>query len=132
MAKSNVKRAELPPEVIRGLKQANEAMARVQNPTGLVPVEDVILIKLDPVSEYVGAAQKIIAPDPHKERDQQAMTRATLIAVGGNAFEEWKEPIPKPGDRIVIKKYAGQPAKAGDIEDLYRLTNDNEVVAIET
>lgn len=96
------------------------------NPSGLVPVEYKVLIRLDPVEEKtMGGIIK-----PTVEREQMAETYATLIAIGGNAFEDWKEPLPKPGDRVVIDKYAGLPPKAGDIQDLYRLCNDKDICAI--
>ena len=100
------------------------------NPTGIRPCEDKILVRLDPVSDTVGKLGIIVAPDSHRASHQHAQTYATLIAVGGNAFEDWKDPIPKPGDRIVINKYAGLPPKAGDIENLYRLASASEVIAI--
>ena len=107
-----------------------EPIEPVLNPSGLVPVEYKVLIKLDPVEEKTVGG--IIIPDNLSERHQQAETYATLIAVGGNAFTDpdWRAPIPKPGDKIVVDKYAGEPLKAGDIENLYRLCNDKDICAI--
>jgi len=97
------------------------------NTSGLVPVEYKCLVRLDPVEEKRGS---IYIPEQAKERQQAAETYATLIAVGGNAFEDWKGSIPQPGDRVIVSKYSGQPPKAGDISDLYRLCVDKDICAI--
>lgn len=98
------------------------------NPTGITPVEYKILVRLDVVEEKTVGG--IIIPDGRNEINQMAQTYATLIAIGGMAFSDWKGTVPKVGDRILINKYTGQPPKAGDIENLYRLGNDKDVVAI--
>lgn len=101
---------------------------RPKNESGMRPVEYKVLVKLDPTEEKTAGG--IIIPEQRQERNQMAETYATLIEVGGNAFEDWKPPIPKPGDRILISKYAGQTPKAGDTDDLYRLCVDKDVVAV--
>lgn len=105
-------------------------MLSVENPSGIHPVEFKVLVKLDPVEEMTAGG--IIKPDMRKERDQMAETYATLIEVGGNAFTDpqWEGRVPQPGDRILINKYSGQTPTAGDTEDLYRLCNDKDIVAI--
>lgn len=98
------------------------------NPSGLHPVEYKVLVRLDPVEERTAGG--IFIPDDRQDRDQMAQTYATLIEVGGNAFEGWEDRVPKPGDRILIDKYAGTTPKAGDFTDLYRVCNDKDIVAI--
>ena len=70
------------------------------------PVEYKVLIELDVLEEKTSMG--IIIPANRLERDQMAQTRATLIAVGGNAFEDWGDPKPKVGDRVLVQKYAGE------------------------
>lgn len=113
------------------LSRNDRALAEIEpilNTSGLVPVEYKVLIKLDPVEEKTTGG--IILPEDTSERSQMAQTYATLIAIGGNAFEDWKDPKPKAGDKIVVDKYAGLPPKAGDITDLYRLCQDKDICAI--
>ncbi len=99
-----------------------------QNETGMVPVEYKVLVKLDPVEEKTSGG--IILPEDRKERDQMAATAGTLIAVGGNAFEDWNGRKPGVGERILISKYAGQTPKAGDTESLYRFCQDKDIIAV--
>ena len=108
-------------------------MVETLNATGIRPVEYKVLVKLDPVEEVTSGG--IIRPDMRKERDQEAQTYATFIEAGGNAFEDWNGSVPKPGDRIVIKKYSGEypsliEIPGGEDAMLYRLCHDKDIVAI--
>lgn len=98
------------------------------NETGMVPVEYKVLVKLDPVEEKTEGG--IIIPDNRRERDQMAATAGTLVAVGGNAFEDWNGRRPAEGERVLISKYAGQTPKAGDTESLYRFCQDKDIIAV--
>lgn len=100
------------------------------NPTGMHPVEYKCLVRLDPVDEFVGASKTIIAPDIDRDRRQQAETFATLVEIGGRAFEDFGEGAPKLGDRVLVEAYAGAPPKKGDFENLYRFCNDKDIIAV--
>lgn len=102
--------------------------AKPDNPTGIHPTEFRVLIRLDPTIEKTAGG--VFIPDERQDRNQMAETEATLIEVGGRAFEDFGEPVPRPGDRVLVRKYAGETRKAGDITDLYRICNDKEVVAV--
>ena len=97
------------------------------NESGVIPVEYHCVVKLDKVEEK--SAGGIIFADDNRDRSQMAATHGVLLAVGGNAFHEWADPIPKAGDRVVIRKYAGQ-FKTADPEDLYRVLHDKDIVGI--
>lgn len=87
-----------------------------------------VIVELDPVNNKVGS---IIMPDDTREREQFAATRATLLAVGGNAFEDWQGVIPKPGDRVLMKKYPGQfTGPKADEADRIRIAQDTEVLGV--
>lgn len=98
------------------------------NPSGIRPVEYKVLVKLDPVLERTAGG--LLLAKETLERQQMAETKATLVAVGGMAFQDWTGTIPKPGDRVLISKYAGQPPKAGDLDNLYRICTDKDVCAV--
>lgn len=100
----------------------------VDNPTGIQPTEFRVLVRLDPVDEKTEGG--VYIPDTRQDRNQMAETEATLIAVGGRAFEDFGEPRPVVGDRVLVTKYAGETPKAGDFTDLYRICNDKEIVAV--
>jgi chaperonin GroES len=99
------------------------------NTSGLQPCEYKILI--DPMEvDQVSAGGIVLAPAT-TDKEKQAQVRGRLIAVGGNAFEDWREPIPRVGDLVWYAKYAGLVVKGDDARE-YRLTNDKDVAAIVT
>ena len=95
------------------------------NDAGIMPVEFKVLVKPDVVDKQIGS---IIMPDITHEKEQMAQVKATLVAVGGNAFEDWKPPVPKPGNRVYVAKYAGIH-KVGKHED-HQLINDKDIAGI--
>lgn len=99
------------------------------NDTGIEPVEFRCVIRLDPIEEKTVGG--IIIPDQRKDRSQMAATRATLLACGGNAFEDWKGRKPVAGDRVEVSKYAGVTREA-DPTDLVRIIQDKEILGVLT
>lgn len=97
------------------------------NKSGLVPVEYKILIEPEDIERKTESG--IILTEKVTDREKMAQVRGKLIAVGGNAFEDWQEPIPKVGDTISYAKYAGLVVKGKD-EVEYRLANDKDITAI--
>ena len=100
----------------------------VDNPTSIHPTEFRCLIRLDPTDDKTEGG--VYIPEARQDRNQMAETEATLIEVGGRAFEDFGEPRPVVGDRVLVTKYAGETPKAGDFTDLYRICNDKEIVAV--
>ena len=103
--------------------------AKKINDTDIEPVEFKCVIRLDPIEEKTVGG--IIIPDPRRDRAQMAATRATLLACGGNAFEDWKGRKPVAGDRVEVEKYAGVTREA-DPTDLIRIIHDREILAVLT
>ena len=104
------------------------------NTSGMQPVEYKILIApedvgdTDPVLAAARAAGIEIAKKT-TEREAMAQVKGRLIAVGGNAFEDWKGTIPQVGDVVYFAKYAGYIIKGDDGKE-YRLANDKDCSAI--
>lgn len=99
-----------------------------RNVSGIVPLEYRALVYLDPVEEKT--ASGIIMPDVVREKEGAAATRATLMAVGGNCFEDWRDARkPEPGDAVLVSKYAGQLYKGLDGKE-YRVCNDKDIAAL--
>jgi co-chaperonin GroES (HSP10) len=95
----------------------------------LIPVEYHCVVEPERVDEKTEGG--IYVPDDRREKDQAATTKAKLIAVGGNAFEEWEGMIPQPGHFVIISKYAGQPwPMSGENKEQFRIVNDKEIIAI--
>lgn len=99
----------------------------MSNTSGLLPCEYKILIQPEEVEQK--SAGGIILTEKVTDREKQAQVRGKLIAVGGNAFEDWLPPVPKVGDTVVFAKYAGLIVKANDGQEL-RIANDKDVTAI--
>lgn len=97
------------------------------NESGLHPVEFKILVKLDTVDEKSSGG--IIIPATLRDKQQMMQVEATLIAYGGNAFEDWKGCIPDAGDHIYVGRAAGYQVRGVDGEK-YQLMNDKDIAAI--
>ena len=99
---------------------------RMHNDAGLQPVEYKVLIKPDPVDETTEGG--LYVPDTVREKQFIAQQRGTLVAIGGKAFEDFGEPVPKIGDRVFFAKYSGFVVKKG--RDEYRCVNDKDVALL--
>lgn len=99
----------------------------MQNESGVIPVEYKVLVLPDIIPEKTDGG--IFRPQINLDREKHRTIKATLIAVGGNAFEEWNEPVPHPGDRVYVAVGAGI-IHEGDDKKEYRLTNDKDIVGI--
>lgn len=97
------------------------------NTSGLHPVEYKILIEPEQIEKKTESG--IILTDKVTDREKMAQVRGKLIAIGGNAFEDWQDPIPKVGDTVSYAKYAGLIVEGID-EKEYRLANDKDITAI--
>ena len=98
----------------------------MNNPSGITPLDVKVLVKPDPVEEKTAGG--IILADTTKEKSRYAGTKATLIAVGPNAFREWGEGAgPKIGDRVLYAQYSGARQKGDDGEE-YVVMNDEDLI----
>ncbi len=99
------------------------------NDSGLVPLDLRILVKPDAVEEVTPGG--IIRPDSVKDKQKYAATKATLVAVGANAFREWGETArrPEPGDRVLFAQYSGARERGADGLD-YCVMNDADLLAV--
>ena len=69
-----------------------------------------------------------IVDGQEKERLQSGQIEGTLLSVGGNCFEDWKDPKPEIGSRVVYDKYAGFEKKANGKK--VRIISDTDILAI--
>lgn len=97
------------------------------NPSLLDPVEYKILVRLDKVEEITKGG--IYIPMSLRDKQQMMQVEATLVAVGGNAFEDWAGKVPRIGDRIYVAKAAGYAVVGMDGEK-YQLMNDKDIAAV--
>lgn len=98
------------------------------NTSGIVPVDVKVVALPDPPEEKSKGG--ILMPDTVKEQNKFAATKATIVAVGANAFAEWgRGNGPATGARVLIAQYAGANVKGADGKD-YRVLNDEDVIAV--
>lgn len=101
------------------------------NTSGVRPLDVRVLVKPD--SAETRTAGGIILPDANVEQKQYAQVKATLVAVGVNAWGEAKATrgfeAPRPGDRVMIAKYGGIVFD-GDDGEKYRILNDEDVTGV--
>ena len=94
---------------------------------GRVVVRPLKIEETDEVYRKAEAAGIVIESE-QKDREEFAQIEGELVAVGGNAFEDWVPPIPKVGDKVVYDKYRGMTKKINGQE--YRLISDTDIQAI--
>ena len=101
------------------------------NNSGIEPLDVRVLVRPDAVEEVTKGG--IILAASVVEQEKYATVKATLVAVGVNAFAEAKAnpafEAPQPGARVMIAKYGGVVVKGDDGED-YRIMNDLDVTAV--
>lgn len=99
------------------------------NSSGITPLDLRIVVKPDPVEEVSKGG--IVLPGTAIDKAKYAATKATLVAMGDNAFREWgvEARKPEPGDRVLYAQYTGAREKGADGED-YVVMNDADLIAV--
>jgi co-chaperonin GroES (HSP10) len=71
----------------------------------------------------------LIMPESRETKQlQNAQIEGEIVAIGGNCFDDWEDPIPQVGDQVIYDKYAGF-IKALNNEE-YRIIADTDILAI--
>ena len=109
-------------------KLIRAATGTLANGSGIEPVDVRVLVLPDAPKEK--SAGGIFIPETTKEKEKFASMKATVVAVGDNAFAEWGDVAkPKAGDRVLMAQYAGTNVKGDDGTD-YRVINDEDIIAV--
>ena len=96
------------------------------NVSGLEPLGRAVLIKPYEPEIKQGVIQ---LPDSVKGRNTMVEQRATVIAVGACAWDDEPVPRAKPGDKVLVTKFAGYMAVGPGDGEQYRLINDRDIFA---
>ena len=94
------------------------------NNSGLEPVGRAVLV--EPLESNELKSAIIAIPDSAKDRLMMAEQLALVIAVGPEAWKDEAQPRAKPGDKVMISKYAGM-VTVGKDKQTYRVVNANDV-----
>ena len=89
------------------------------------PLNDRVLVKrMEPEEKVKGG---IIIPDTAKEKPLEGK----VVAVGAGRLDEKGKRVPvevKPGDRVLIGKYAGTEIKIDDVEHV--IVREDEILGV--
>lgn len=96
------------------------------NESGLLPLGRAVLV--EPYSPEVKESV-IFLTDDILGRDQMIEQRATVIAVGISAWCDETVPRAKPGDKVLVSRFAGFMAKGTKDGKQYRFINDRDIFA---
>lgn len=98
----------------------------MNNESGLRPLGRAVLIK-----PYIPERREsvIVLPQEALSKDMMIEQRAVVIAVGSSAWIDESEPRAKPGDRVIVSKFAGYMAKGTKDGEQYRFVNDKDIFA---
>ena len=97
----------------------------------LKPVEFGVLIQVDDVDDK--SMGGLFLPETAIEREQLGHDRGVLVCKSDMAFDDWNGTIPRVGDRVIFKKYAGTVIQHKEDRKLlgkYRLCKDKDIVAV--
>lgn len=96
----------------------------MENQSGLDPRGVAVLIKQ---YEPERRSAKIVLPDSVQGRLSMVDIRATVIAIGPNAWHDEPSPRAKIGERVLVTQFAGMMAKGPADGQMYRLVNDRDI-----
>jgi len=96
------------------------------NTSGLKPLGRAVLVR--PYEPDLGQT-KILIPDSAKAGMAAVEQRAVVIEIGPEAWREERAPRAKPGDRVLVSRYAGHMAVGPADGVQYRMVNANDVFA---
>ena len=89
------------------------------NHTGLKPVGVAILVK-----PYTPEKSIIITVESSDIMED----RAIVLEVGPEAWKEESQPRAKPGDKVMLSRFAGKMVRSPVDGKVYRLVNDRDII----
>lgn len=101
--------------------------APVQNTSGFEPLGRAVLIAPYETDETMSST--IVIPDSVKSQEAMVEQKAIVIAVGDCAWMDEPNPRARPGDHVLVTKFAGYMAMGLLDGKRYRLVNDRDIFA---
>jgi co-chaperonin GroES (HSP10) len=101
---------------------------QLKNESGIYPVDFKVLVAQEKAEKV--SAGGIVLVDETVEKEQWKVWQCTVVDIGPRAFSDHpSERIPKPGDSVIIREYAGYRIKGKDGEE-YHIINDKDIMAL--
>lgn len=101
-------------------------MSEVTNTSGVLPLGRCVLV------EYYEPERKeslIHIPEHVRGKEVLVEQRAVVVAIGPEAWREERDPRARPGDRVLIARFAGYAFVGVADKKMYRMVNDNDIFA---
>ncbi len=98
----------------------------MKNDSGLIPKGRAVLVKPYQPERKQGL---VVLPDSVQVNQQVVEQRATVIAIGPEAWVEEGQPRAVVGEKVLISAYAGYMAKGTKDGEQYRFVNDRDIFA---
>lgn len=98
----------------------------MENKSGLEPLGRAVLVKYYDVPERKESV--IVIPENYQERQLMLEQRAVVVAIGKACWPD-EPPRAAVGDKVLIAKMAGFPAKGTLDGESYRFVNDRDIFA---
>lgn len=95
------------------------------NECGLEPLGRAVLLR--PVQEKLSSIIEI--PEEVANRNMSIDFQAFVVSVGPEAWKNESRPRAKPGDKVLVARYAGHVAKSPTDGKFYRFVNDSDIFA---
>lgn len=98
----------------------------MKNESGLKPLGRAVLIE-----PYTPERKEsiIVLPDAVQSQHQMVDQRAVVIEVGPNCWCDEPVPRAKPGDKVLVARFAGFMAQGTSDGKQYRFVNDRDIFA---
>ncbi len=102
-------------------------MSEFKNESGLKPAGRAVLVKpYQPERKQ----SMIVMPDEVSGRDQMIEQRAVVIEAGPSAWCDEPQPRARPGDKVLVSRFAGFMATGTKDNEKYRFINDRDIFAL--
>lgn len=92
---------------------------------GIKPLGRAVLLR--PAQEKMSTIIEI--PDDVANRNMSIDFQAIVVEVGPEAWKNESSPRARPGDKVLVARYAGHIAKSPVDGKFYRLVNDSDIFA---
>lgn len=102
-------------------------MTEFKNNSGLKPAGRAVLVQ---PYQPERKTSMIVMPDEVSGRDQMVEQRAVVVEVGPNAWCDEPTHRAKPGDKVLISRFAGFMATGTKDNQKYRFINDRDIFAL--
>lgn len=96
----------------------------MKNTSGLRPLGRAVLVEMYEPEKKKGLIE---LPDIVKDKTEMVEQRAVVIEAGPAAWSDELAPRAKPGDRVMVTKFAGYSTRGTLDGKRYRLVNDRDI-----